>query len=152
MAITVGLANALPYNASGSSPWGGPFVWWFDLNLLFVAHTFSAVLAGLLVSGSLLLFAHCGLRGDFFARYGLMVLAVCVGGALLGVFLYNSIILLDDQQPMPAGLMEVLFTIAFPAVAGGILGAVEGVFLAFPLAWSLGRFGNETTAQVESRA
>ena len=28
-----------------------------------------------------------GLRGSFFARYGVMVLAVCLGGVLLSVFL-----------------------------------------------------------------
>jgi hypothetical protein len=121
-------------------------VWRFDPDLLFAAHMLSAVLAGLVVSGSLLLFAHRGLRGAFYTRYGIMVSAVCVGGAILGVFLYNSIILFDEQQPMPAGLMELLFTIAFPAVAGGILGAVEGMVLAFPLAGLLGMFRNETGA------
>lgn len=143
-AVIVGLANALPYNTFGSSPWGGPFVWRFDPDMLFAAHMFSAILAGLLVSGSLLLFAPRGLQGDFFARYGLMVLAICVGGAILGALLYNSIILFDEQQPMPEGWMEMLFTIVFPAMCGGILGAVEGAFLGFPLAGLLGMFRNET--------
>ena len=151
-AVIVGLANALPYNTLGSSPWGGPLVWRFDLDMLFVAHAFSAVLAGLLVSGSLLLFAPRGLQRDFFARYGLMVLAICVGGALLGVFLYNSIILFDEQQPMPEGWMEVLFTIAFPAMCGGILGAVEGAILGFPLAGLMGVFSSPAVAQASSRA
>lgn len=56
LAVVVGLANALLYNAIGSSPWG-PFAWRFEFRPTFTAHMLSAVLAGLIVSGALLLFA-----------------------------------------------------------------------------------------------
>lgn len=146
-AVITGLANALLYNTLGDSPWGGPFVWTLEPGPLFVAHLLSAILAGLAVSGVLLLLAGRKPRGGFFARYGLMVVAICAGGALLGVCLYNPIIVFDGREPVPQSLPEILFTLVFPAVLGGILGAVEGVTLAFPLAGLLGLFGNRTASQ-----
>ncbi len=79
-AVIVGVANALLYNALGNSPWGGPFVWRLEFGPLFTTHMLSAVLAGLIVSGALLLLADRKLRGSSFARCGLMVVAICVGG------------------------------------------------------------------------
>ena len=65
LAVAVGLANALLYNAFGRSPWGGPFVWRLQFGPMFTAHVLCAILAGLIVSGALLLLAGRGLRGGF---------------------------------------------------------------------------------------
>ncbi len=72
LAVVVRLANALLYNAFGNSPWGGPFVWKLQFGPIFTAHMLSAVLAGLIVSGALLLLAERKLRGSFLARCGLI--------------------------------------------------------------------------------
>jgi hypothetical protein len=117
---------------------------------MFTVHMLSAVLAGLIVSGALLLLAERKLREDFLARCGLMLVGLCAGGAILGVFLHGWLILLDERQPMPQGL-EILYAVAFPAAAGGILGAIEGVHLCLPLAWLLGVFGDRTAARTRSR-
>ena len=143
LAVAVGLAHAVLYNAFGNSPWGGPFVWRLQFGPMFTAHLLSAVLAGLIVSGALLLLAERKLRGHFFARWGIMMVAFCAGGAMLGVFLQASNILLDYREPMPQGL-EILYDIAIPVVAGGILGSIEGVHLGLPLTWPLGMFGSAT--------
>ncbi len=125
-AVAVGLVNALLMAGFGDSPWGGPFVWEIQSGPLFTAQMLSAVLAGLIVSGALLLVADRKLRGGgFFARYPLMWAAICCGGAILGVFWHGSIILLDEREPMPQGL-GILLDVAFPAAAGGILGIFEG--------------------------
>ena len=58
LALGIGLANALLYNASGKGPWGGPFVWKLQFGPMFTAHMLSVVLAGLIVSGALLLLAE----------------------------------------------------------------------------------------------
>ncbi len=104
----------------------------------------------LLVSSGFLRFARRGLEGSFFARYGVMVLAICLGGAVLSILLHASIILIDEREPMPRGL-EILYDIALPAVAGGIVGLIEGVYLSLPLAWLLGMFGDQTTVRTRSR-
>ena len=61
----------------------------------------------------------------------------------MSVMLRASDILFDEREPTPQGL-EVLYHIALPAVAGGIVGLIEGVYLGLPLAWSLGMFGDRT--------
>ena len=68
----IGLANALLYNAFGNSPWGGSFVWKLQFWPMFTAHMLSVVLAGLIVSGALLLLAERNLRATFLARCGLI--------------------------------------------------------------------------------
>ncbi len=150
LAVVVGLANALLYNAFGSSPWGGPFVWRLQFGPMFTAHMLSAVLASLMVSSALLLLAERKLGGNFFARWGMVMVAFCAGGAILGVFLHASDILLDYREPMPQGL-EILYDIAIPTVAGGILGSIEGVHFGLPLAWLLGMFGDRMAARTSSR-
>jgi hypothetical protein len=150
LAVVVGLANALLYNAFGNSPWGGPFVWKLQFGPMFTAHMLSAVLAGLIVSGALLLLAERKLRGSFLARCGIMVMALCAGGAILEVFPHASTVLLDEREPMPQGL-EILYDIAIPTVAGGILRSIEGVHFSLPLAWLLGIFGDRTAARTRSQ-
>jgi len=44
LAVVVGPANALLYNAFGNSPWGGPFVWKLQFGPMFTAHMLSTVL------------------------------------------------------------------------------------------------------------
>ena len=150
-AISVGLVNALLYSTVGNSPWGGPFIWRFDPGPLFAVHMLSAIPAGLVVSGALLLFAGRDLRGSFFARYGLMVAAVCAGGVILSVFLAATTNLLDNREPTPEGVSGLLYAAIFPAVFGGLLGATEGVILGFPLSGLLGLFRDRTATQAESR-
>ena len=140
-AVAVGLVNALLMSGFGASPWGGPFVWEIQTGPSFTARMLSAVLAALIVSGALLLFADRKLRGGFLARYLLMWAAICCGGAILGVFWHGSIVLLDERVPVSQGL-GILFDVAFPAAAGGIFGIFEGAYLGLPLAWLLGPFGS----------
>ena len=45
----------------------------------------SAIMAGLSGSGVFLRFMRRDLQGSFFARYGLMVLALCIGGVELSL-------------------------------------------------------------------
>ena len=63
LAVAVGLVNALLLGGFDDSPWGGLFTWEIQHGPLFTAHMLSAVLAGLIVSGALLLFADRKLRG-----------------------------------------------------------------------------------------
>ena len=137
-AVSVGLANALFYSTVGNSPWGGPFVWKPDPGPLFAAHMTSALLAALVISGVLIRFAGRELRKGFFSRYRVMVLAVCAGGAVLGVLLDATTVLLDDREPAPAGTTGLLYMMIFPAIFGGAAGVIEGVILGFPLAGMLG--------------
>lgn len=140
IAMLVGLANTLLYSAVGDSPRGGPLAWRLEPWPLSGAYAFSAILAGLLVSAVVVRFMQAGLRGSFFARYGVMVLAVCLGGVSLSVFLSAVTYSFDDHLTAIKRITWFLSTIPFTAVAGGVLGAAEGVILAFPLAAILGRF------------
>jgi hypothetical protein len=106
----------------------------------------SAAVAGLVVSGGPLAFDGRWLQGGFFARYALVVAAIRSGGAILSVLLFDSITLLDERQPTPQG-SAILFYLASPSVAGGILGIFEGVCLGLPLAWLLGLSGNRAAAR-----
>jgi len=69
-----------------------------------------------------------------------MVLAVCLGKALLSVLLSAVTHAFDDHLTVINRITWALSTAPFMAVAGGVLGAAEGVILAFPLAAILGRF------------
>jgi hypothetical protein len=149
-AVLVGMANMFLLSLAGDGELGRAFVLnldpWWPHNFLYAL---AAVFAGLLVSSITLRFAQRELEGSSFARYGVMVLAICLGGAVLSVLLRASDILFDEREPMPQGL-EILYDIALPAVAGGIVGLIEGVYLAFPLSWLLGMFGDRTAERAES--
>jgi hypothetical protein len=99
-----------------------------------------AVFAVLVVSEVLLMFARRDLREGFSARYGLMVLAVCLGGVLLNVLLSAVTYAFVDYLTVIKRITWALSRFPFVAIAGGVLGAVEGVILGFPLAAILGRF------------
>ena len=95
---------------------------------------------GLLISGTLLRFAEDILRETSFARYGLMVLTICAGGAVLAVFLTTITFMFDPEAVAPTRISQTTYTLAMVTVPGAMLGAIEGVILAFPLAWLLGLF------------
>ena len=101
----------------------------------------------LLVSGAFLRFGRSGLRGGFFGRYGLTVMAVCLGGAILGPLLVSATIVLGTDVYVPSSPSEFASIALFAATAGGAIGAVEGVVLGFPLAGVLGMFGDHTVAR-----
>ena len=65
-----------------------------------VLYAISAIGAGLLILAIVLEFMKSGLHGSFFARYGVMVLAVCLGGVLLSVFLFSVMYSFEDHLTM----------------------------------------------------
>ena len=138
--MLIGLANTLFYSGFGGSAWGGPFVLRLDPWPLVAAYALCAIFAGLVVSGAFLVFASRDLRGSFFACYGLIVLAMYLGGVLLSVLLSAVTHAFDDRLTVINRIIWALSRVLFTTVAGGVLGAAEGVILAFPLATILGRF------------
>ncbi len=140
-AVLVGVANATLYSLIGNNTFDNLFDWQRDPWPLYLLYAFSAVFVGLLISGGLLRFAEGVIREEtFFARYGLMVLTICLGGAVLAVFLTTITFLFDNNALTPTRFSEAFYALAFVTIPGGMLGAVEGVVLAFPLAWLLGLF------------
>ena len=81
----------------------------------------SAIMAGLSVSGAFLRFVGRDLQGSFFARYGLMVLALCIGGVVLSLLtaVTGS---LDDGVMVPSRPLEILQLAVFALVVGGCIG------------------------------
>jgi hypothetical protein len=71
----------------------------------------------------------------------LLVLAICIGGAALAILLTTVTFLLDDAAYVPRGATEISYTLVLVTIPGATLGAIEGVILAFPLAWLLGLIG-----------
>ena len=151
-AVLAGMANMFLFSLAGDGELGRVFILnldpWWPQNFLYAL---AAVFAGLFVSSITLRFARRELEVGSFACYGVMVLAICLGGAVLSVMLHASVILFDGREPMPQGL-EVLYHIALPAVAGGIVGLIEGVYLGFPLAWLLGMFADRTAGRARPQA
>ena len=139
-AILVGLANATLYSLIGNNTFDNLFEWQRDPWSLYVLYAFSAIFVGLLVSGGLIRFAEGVIDQGFFARYGLLVMAVCIGGAVLAVFLTTITYLFDPHAVVPSRISETSYTLALVAVPGAMLGAIEGVVLALPLSWFLGLF------------
>lgn len=139
-AVVVGVANATLYSFIGNNTFDNLFEWQRDPWSLYMLYAFTAVFVGLLISGTLLRFAEDVLRDSFFARYGLMVLTICVGGAVLAVFLTTISFMFDPEAVAPTRIGQTTYTLAKVSVPGAMLGAIEGVVLAFPLAWLLGLF------------
>lgn len=140
-AVAVGLANATLYSLIGNNTFDDLFEWRTDPWPLYVMYVLCAVFVGLLISGGLITFAAEDLQGRFFARYGVMVLAICIGGAMLAIFLTTVTFMFDESAYVPRRLSEAFYTLALVTIPGAMLGAIEGVVLAFPLAWLLGLFG-----------
>ena len=140
-AVLIALANAILYSLIGNSTFSNLFEFHFDPWYLSAMYVFCAVFVGLLVAGGLIAFAEKVLRETFFARYGLMVLAICLGGAALAILLTTVTYLFDDAAYVPRGATEATYTLVLVTLPGATLGAIEGVILAFPLAWLLGLIG-----------
>ena len=140
VAVLVGLANATLYSLIGNNTFDNLFAWQRDPWSLYLLYAFTAVFVGLLISGTLLRFAEDILRETFFARYGLMVLTMCIGGTVLAVFLTTITFMFDPDAVTPSRISEASYTLALVTVPGAMLGAIEGAVLALPLAWLLGLF------------
>ncbi len=144
-AVLVGMANASLVSLVGEGELGNIFMWnldpWWPHNAVYAL---CAAVAGLIVSSVSLRFVRRELYGTFFARYGVMVLAVCLGGVVLGLFLaYAGVWLYSSPLTTAERLLEVSSGLPLTIAAAGALGAAEGVVLAFPLAAVLGRLGTE---------
>ena len=140
-AVLIALANAILYSLIGNNTFSNLFDFHLDPWYLSAMYVLCAVFAGLLVAGGLIAFAEKVLRETFFARYGLMVLAICIGGAALAILLTTITFLFDDAAYVPRGVAETSYTLVLVTIPGATLGAIEGVILAFPLAWLLGLIG-----------
>ncbi len=139
-AALIALANAILYSLIGNNTFTNLFDFHLDPWSLSAMYVLCAVFAGLLVAGGLIGFAEKILRESFFARYGLMVLAICIGGAMLAILLTTVTYLFDDAAYVPRATSETIYTLVLVTIPGATLGAIEGVILAFPLAWLLGLF------------
>jgi len=137
-AVLIALANATLYSLIGNNTFSNLFDIHPDPWSLSAMYALCAVFVGLLVAGGILAFAQKVLRESFFARYGLMVLAICIGGAALAILLTTITFLFDAAAYVPRGISETSYTLALVTIPGATLGAIEGVILAFPLAWLLG--------------
>ncbi len=142
-AVLVGLANTLvigdPRDVFASS--GGQ-----TLGIL-LGTSLLAVVAGLVASEVVLRLGRPALGGRFAARYGITVLGMCLGGALLGGsslalgLLTNQPGTQDGAGGVPLLMYAALAYGLIAAVVGGVLGALEGLILGFPLAAILGKLG-----------
>jgi hypothetical protein len=137
-AVFIALANAILYSLIGNNTFSNLFDFHLDPWYLSAMYVLCAVFVGLLVAGGLIAFAEKVLRETFFARFGLMVLAICIGGAALAILLTTVTFLFDDAAYVPRGPSETIYTLLLVTIPGATLGAIEGVVLAFPLAWLLG--------------
>ena len=140
--MLIALANAVMYSLIGNNTFTNLFDFHLDPLTLSALYVLCAVFAGLLVAGGLIAYAEKVLRETYFARYGLMVLAICLGGAALAILLTTVTFLFDDAAYVPRGTSETVYTLVLVTIPGATLGAIEGVILAFPLAWLLGLLGD----------
>jgi hypothetical protein len=141
-AVLIALANAILYSLIGNNTFSNLFDFHLDPWYLSAVYVLCGVFAGLLVAGGLIAFAEKVLRETYFARYGLMVLAICMGGAALAILLTTVTFLFDDAAYVPRGVAETAYTFVLVTIGGATLGAIEGVILAFPLAWLLDLIGD----------
>jgi len=139
-AVLIALANAILYSLIGNNTFTNLFDFHLDPWSLSALYVLCAIFAGLLVAGGLIGFAEKVLGESFFARYGVMVLAICIGGAMLAILLTTVTYLFDEAAYVPRATSETIYTLVLVTIPGATLGAIEGVILAFPLAWLLGLF------------
>ena len=139
-AVLIALSNAILYSLIGNNTFTNLFDFHLDPWSLCALYALCAIFAGLMVAGVLISLAEKILRESFFARYGLLVLAICIGGAALAILLTTVTFLFDDAAYVPRATSETIYTLVLVTIPGATLGAIEGVILAFPLAWLLGLF------------
>jgi ABC-type glycerol-3-phosphate transport system permease component len=157
VAVSVGLANlvVLVHLFGGYSPDPSRTVWeditrksmWEGVTLNeALAPVLVAVLSALATSEIVLrAFGRSVFSERFDQRYAAAAFGVCLGGALMGASLAAVLIfqgslgssyMLAPAQRIPAAL----YTSVLGYVIGGVLGFLEGMILAYPLAHILGRF------------
>ena len=88
-AVFIGFASATVFALIPDKPLKDAFSYFLGILSqwpVIVLYAISAIGAGLLISAIVLEFMQSGLHGSFFARYGVMALAVCLGGLLWSVF------------------------------------------------------------------
>ena len=135
-AILVGLANLIFFTAMGDFPpvRVGDVAWLQVFALVLVA-----VVAGLLISELLLGPMRRFLEGAFFWRYAAIAFGVCLGGAVSGALLPLSA-LIDLSPPLAERAGIALAGAVYIGIGGTLVGLVEGLVLAFPLAALLDLF------------
>ena len=123
MAATLGPANAILYNLLDDDDSMGPFDWELQQRPQSALYALTGIVVGLLISGAFLTFARSGLRGCFFGRYGLIVLAICLGGAVMDPLLVFATILLGTDEFVPSRPSEFASIAFFAVMAGWVIGA-----------------------------
>lgn len=141
-AVLTGLGNALvisdPFDAV-AAPAERPLATFVGMLLL-------SIPVGLAASGIVLRWGRSAFDGGFLARYGVAVLGLCLGGAILGGSSWVLGVMLNYEPGPPqsseSGIFFLLYaTLAYGSVAalvGGVLGLLEGLVLGLPLAAVLG--------------
>ena len=154
VAVLVGLANMLvigdPINVVGSAVVRSP--------ALSLGHGLTAVLAGLLASEVVLRRGRSALEGGFLARYGIAVLGLCLGGAMLGgaSSVLPGLVVFQPgaQEGTEGGVLFMAYGLLsyglIAAVVGGVMGALEGLILGLPLAAIVGKLNRGPEGQVRS--
>ncbi len=159
VAVVVGLVNpvVLTYWFSIRPDLGLVSVWEAVQLSEALALVLVAVLSGLATAEIILRrFGRWVFSERFVQRYAAAALGICLGGILLGGTLgavaafpgfLVSVGFLDGPYPLGNPLLlalrAALFVGIIGVVVGGVLGLLESVILALPLAHILGRFSNE---------
>lgn len=103
-----------------------------------------AIVAGLLAAEAVLRFVRGGLWDDYYARHLTMVLAVALGGMLLGALLISASVLTDPATAVTNRMLGVLVMAPVAGFVGGSLGFAEGLLLRAPLSALLGLVGERS--------
>jgi hypothetical protein len=148
-AIFVGLANlAVLIMLEGVDPavQRGDVVWSQALLPVVLA----VVVAGLLTSEIVLRwFKQSALAEECSERCGVVIGAVCLGGASMGGLLVpaltpGAVLAGGESEITPAAVSAVLIYALFSVFYGAAMGFLEGMFIAVPLGRILGLFGNRS--------
>ena len=143
-AVLIGLANLavlVMLQGVDSVVQRGGVVWSQVLPVVF-----AVVVAGLLTSEIVLrCFKQSALAEEYLERGGVVIGAVCLGGALMGGLLVPALALGEvlvggESEITPAALVAVLIYTLFGVLYGAAIGFLEGMLLAVPLGSILNRF------------
>jgi hypothetical protein len=108
----------------------------------------AVVVAGLLTSEIVLrCFKQSALAEEYSERCGVVIGAVCLGGASMGGLLVpalalGAVLVGGEPEITPAAVSAVLIYTLFGALYGAAMGFLEGMFLAVPLGSILRLFRN----------